>query len=66
MSIESAKAFIERMKTDRDFAGKVNASADARSRMAFVKAAGFDFTGEEIGVVKQELTEEELGNIAAG
>ncbi len=66
MSIESAKAFIERMKTDEAFAGKVTACANAQARMAQIKAAGFDFTGEEIGAVKRELTDEELGNIAAG
>ena len=36
MSIESAKAFIERMKTDEDFAKEVKECKDADVRMTFV------------------------------
>ena len=66
MSIESAKAFIERMKTDSEFASKVTACVDAQARMALVRAAGFDFTAQEIGGLRQELTDEDLGKVAAG
>lgn len=66
MSIESAKAFIEKMKTDIDFAGKVAACADAQARMALVKAAGFDFTPEEIAGLSRELTDQEVDGVTGG
>jgi len=44
MSIESAKAYVERMKTDEEFRKKVLACTDAKARMALVKGEGFDFT----------------------
>ncbi len=66
MSIASAKAFIERMKTDSTFAAQVTACADARARMALVKAAGFDFTAQEMDRLRPELTDEELGQVAGG
>jgi predicted ribosomally synthesized peptide with nif11-like leader len=54
MSIESAKAFIERMKTDEDFTKKVIARKDAEKLMVFVKAEGFDCTAEELNEVLLE------------
>ena len=66
MSIESAKAFIERMKTDRDFAGKVAACANVQTRMELVKAAGFEFTVEEVAGMKQDLSDDELGRVEGG
>lgn len=66
MSIESAKAFIERMKADEDFAKKVKECESAESRMSFVKEAGYDFTVEEFKEVQLELTDEEIDNVASG
>ncbi|MBP1764508.1 MAG: Nif11 domain, partial [Firmicutes bacterium] len=37
MSIESAKAFIDRMKKDEEFAKKVMVIQDAEARMELVK-----------------------------
>jgi predicted ribosomally synthesized peptide with nif11-like leader len=54
MSIESAKAFIERIKTDEDFAQKYIARKDAEKLMVFVKAEGFDCTPEELNEVLLE------------
>jgi predicted ribosomally synthesized peptide with nif11-like leader len=48
MSIESAKLFIHRMKTDGEFAEKVTECKDSETRTAFIKSEGFDFTTEEI------------------
>ena len=48
MSIESAKAFLERLQNDEDFRKAVGEIATAEERMEFVKGAGFDFTKEEI------------------
>ena len=68
MSVVSAKAFIEKVKNDEDFAKKLGALKDGKARMEFVKAAGFSFTKEEIAKVKEEqgLTDDELDNVAGG
>ncbi|MEQ8168683.1 MAG: Nif11-like leader peptide family natural product precursor [Candidatus Eremiobacterota bacterium] len=66
MSIEAAKAFIERMKTDEDFAKKVAACKDAETRKAFVKNEGFEFTLEELTSYRSELTDDQLGSMYGG
>jgi predicted ribosomally synthesized peptide with nif11-like leader len=60
MSIDQAKAFIERMKRDKAFADQVMAIEDVDEAMAFIKNAGFDFTMEEIKAVKAELSDDQL------
>lgn len=66
MSIEAAKSFIDRMKTDEEFAKKVTACKDTKARMEFVQKAGFDFTPGEIEQIGQELSEDELERVAGG
>lgn len=66
MSIHSAKNFIERMKTDEDFAKKVIAFKDSEERLAFVKMEGFDFTSDEINQTAGELSDEELERVSGG
>jgi len=49
MSIESARSFLERMKTDADFKTKVLSLPSAgEERKKFVTGAGFDFTFAEL------------------
>ncbi len=68
MSIESAKAFMEKVATDEDFRKEVGEIATAEERMAFVTAAGFDFTKGELENVceKMPLTDDELELLAGG
>ncbi|WP_434510694.1 Nif11-like leader peptide family natural product precursor [Desulfitobacterium sp. AusDCA] len=66
MSVASAKAYVEKIKTDEEFAKKVKACKDADERMAFVKKAGFDFTVEEINSLKDQLSDNELDAVAGG
>ena len=66
MSIESAKAFLERIKSDEDFKNSVGELGTAEERMEYVKGAGFDFTKEEIKSLKDELSDEELDAVAGG
>ena len=66
MSIENAKAFLERMKNDEEFRNSVGEIATAEERMEYVKGAGFDFTKEEIKSVQDELSDDELENISGG
>ncbi|HHY28044.1 MAG TPA: Nif11-like leader peptide family natural product precursor [Desulfitobacterium dehalogenans] len=66
MSIESAKAFMEKMKTDQDFAKKVMAAKDAEERRVLVKEEGFDFSTAELKEVGAELSDSELDAVAGG
>ncbi len=66
MSIESAKAFLERIKNDEDFKKELEEPASAEERINFVKAQGFDFTKEEINLLKGELSDEELDVVSGG
>ena len=66
MSIESAKAFLERVQNDEDFRKSVGEIVTAEERMEFVKEAGFDFKKEEIKSVQDELSGDELDNVAGG
>ena len=66
MSIESAKAFLERLKNDEDFRKSVGERATSKERMEYVKKAGFDFTMEEIATLKEELSDIELDGVAGG
>ena len=64
MSIESAKAFFERMKIDEEFAKKITAETNAESRMALACSEGFTFTTAEIAeITSRELTDEELAGV---
>lgn len=66
MSLQAAKAFIERMKTDEDFRKRVTECKDAETRQACVFKEGFDFTKEELKSVKAELGDDELQRVAGG
>ncbi len=66
MSIESAKAFLERMKTDEDFRNSVGEIGTAEERLEYVKKAGFDFTKDEIANLKDELSDDDMDNISGG
>ena len=66
MSMESAKAFMERMKTDEDFRNNVTACKDGETRMKYVEEAGFDFTAEDMELVRAELSDEDITAISGG
>ena len=68
MSVESAKAFIEKVKADEDFKNKLAQLKDSEARADFAKASGFDFTADDIAKVKEEqgLTDEELDGVVGG
>ena len=66
MTIESAKAFLERVRNDEDFNKELVDRTSAEERMKFAKAQGFDFTNEEINSLKDELSDEQLGGVAGG
>lgn len=66
MSIDSAKAYIERIKTDEKFRKKVLACTDAKKRMKLVKSEGFDFTAEEIKNEIASTPDDKLSQCVAG
>lgn len=66
MSMESAKAFVEKMKTDKEFAKKVGGFEDKEARKAFVAEAGYSFTKEEIDEAGSELSDNDLDSVAGG
>ncbi len=66
ISIESAKAFLERVKTDEDFRVKLEGKTSLEERIKFAKAQGFDFSKEDIKAVTSELSDDELDAVAAG
>jgi len=66
MSMEAAKAFVEKMKTDKDFAKEVTSCKDVESRKKYVNDAGFSFTKEDLELVKLELSDEDVESLAGG
>jgi len=67
MSAESAREFVERIKTDEEFNNKVKECKNAEERLMFVKNAGFDFTAEEIKAVgEQQLCDGDLDEVVGG
>ncbi|NTU68881.1 MAG: Nif11-like leader peptide family natural product precursor [Chlorobiaceae bacterium] len=48
MSVEQAKAFIEKMKTDEAFREQIMATETPEERLKAIEKAGFECTGEEI------------------
>ena len=66
MSADGIKSFIERIRTDEVFANKVAACKDVQDRVAFAKAAGFDFTPDQFAAMLGELTDKELKCVVGG
>ncbi len=54
MSTESAKAFVERMKTDGEFRRRVAEAESPEVRARILKYEGYDFTDEELNSLKDE------------
>ena len=67
MSIESAKAFLERVKNDEDLIKKLSDNnLSGEERLNIAKAEGFEFTKDEILKVREELSDDELEKVAGG
>jgi predicted ribosomally synthesized peptide with nif11-like leader len=66
MSSESAKAFLERLRTDEDFVARIKACPSSTARLALAKAEGFDFSPAEIRAQASELSDAELEQVAGG
>ncbi len=66
MSIESAKAFLEKVRNDEDFRKELEEQASAEARMQVAKAQGFDFTEKELDEVTADLGEDQLEGVSGG
>ena len=63
MSIESARAFIEKLKTDQLFYRQVATCKDRTARMDLIISEGFDCTEDEIKSAAAELSDDQLENL---
>ena len=59
MSIESARAFVARMKEDAEFKRQILATESAAKRKEIIKKAGFDFERMHLDSLVSELPPEE-------
>ncbi len=66
MSIESVKAFWERVENDEDFRKELEGRTSVEERIKFAKAQGFDFTKDEIREEQGSLGDEKLDEVAGG
>jgi predicted ribosomally synthesized peptide with nif11-like leader len=56
MSVESAIAYITRMREDKNFHRQINqASEDESAAWALIRDHGYDFTPEEFNEAKDEI-----------
>ena len=60
MSLESAKAFVVRMKTDKEFAARMGKAETKEERWTILEAEGFKFTKDEFDAAYDELNDEAL------
>ena len=66
MSIENAREFLKKYKNDPELVAKLAGVAGPTEKMAAAKAAGFDFSYEELATVNEELSETELDAVVGG
>ncbi|MCX6701381.1 MAG: Nif11-like leader peptide family RiPP precursor [Methanomicrobiales archaeon] len=65
MTIESARLFLKKIQTDKDFVALLQNSGDD-ARREIIGKEGFDFTREELNLVRSEITDVELSTIIGG
>ena len=66
MSLDHAKAFIEKMKSDKAFSDVIMAIEDIDARLAAASDAGFEFTENELKLLQSQLTDDELDGVSGG
>ena len=55
MSMESARAFVQRMKTDGEFRKRVAEAGSPEVRAQILKFEGFDFTEQELDSLRKTV-----------
>lgn len=66
MSLDQARAFIDKVKSDKAFHDQIMSMEGPDQRLEHVHKVGFDCTAEEIKQVSEELSEEDLDQVAGG
>jgi len=66
MSMESAKAFVERIKTDQEFAANMKQCKNLEEFNKCITNAGFNFTQEEVSMVNNILEDDQLEAVLGG
>ena len=66
MSVESANGFMERMKTDNDFATRVGEALTKEDRWDILRASGFLFTDKEFNAVCDDYSRMQVEAVAKG
>ena len=66
MSLDQARAFIEKMKSDEAFRNRIMAIEDVNARLAAASSAGFIFTEKEFVEVQSELSDDVLDAATGG
>lgn len=67
MSAESAKAFIKRVMTDKEFAAQVVKLEGDEARQKFAQDAGYDFTPDDVQtLLPAGLTVDQLRHLDKG
>ena len=66
MSLDQARAFIEKMKSDEAFRERIMAMEDVTERFNLIKSEGFDCNEEEVKEVAEELSDEDLDAATGG
>ena len=55
MSVENARAFIEKFKSDGEFSNQLNEAKTKEARLNIAQKAGLEFTEKEYKTVTSEL-----------
>ena len=66
MSKESAKAFIEKMRTDKEFAAQAAGCQTPVDLVKFAKQAGYDLSQDEVQALAGDVSDAELEAVAGG
>lgn len=64
MSLVSARLFVQKMYTNRDFANQVTKIVDDKDFYDFVAKAGYDFGTDELKEVSQEFRNKVNGELS--
>ncbi len=64
MSQEQLKAFIAKVQAEKSLQEQLN--AEGADVVAIAKSAGFSITTEDLKAHRQDLSDEELENVAGG
>jgi predicted ribosomally synthesized peptide with nif11-like leader len=66
MSIQSARDFLAKVASDEEFRKGLSGCKNKAEQQQFAREAGFEFTSDEIGAVRDELQDADLDAISGG